>query len=87
MTKDFWSFVVYDNQPARCCKPISSSRVWQPERSRCHQPRRSVDVWFGPEAPKGRETDWVPTVPGKSWNVLLRLYGPEQHGRQDLEAG
>jgi len=38
----------------------------------------SVDVWFGPEAPKGHESNWVQTVPGKGWNVLMRLYGPEQ---------
>ena len=38
----------------------------------------SVDVWFGPSAPEGHESNWVQTVPGKSWNTLLRLYGPEQ---------
>jgi hypothetical protein len=29
-----------------------------------------------PTAPKGHEANWVQTVPGKTWNVLLRLYGP-----------
>jgi hypothetical protein len=38
----------------------------------------SVDVWFGPKPPKGHESNWVQTVPGKGWNVLLRLYGPGQ---------
>jgi Protein of unknown function (DUF1214) len=37
---------------------------------------KSVDVWFGPKAPTGRESNWVQTVPGKGWNTLLRLYGP-----------
>jgi hypothetical protein len=37
---------------------------------------KSVDVWFGPTAPKGHEANWVQTVPGKGWNVILRLYGP-----------
>jgi len=36
----------------------------------------SVDVYFGPKAPAGWENNWVQTVPGKGWNVLLRLYGP-----------
>ena len=36
----------------------------------------SVDIWFGPTAPEGHETNWVQTVPGKGWNVVLRLYGP-----------
>lgn len=36
----------------------------------------SVDVWFGPTAPEGHEANWVQTVPGKGWNVVLRLYAP-----------
>ena len=35
----------------------------------------SVDIYFGPEAPAGKEGNWVQTMPGKSWNVILRLYG------------
>jgi hypothetical protein len=36
----------------------------------------SVDVYFGPKAPAGKENNWVQTIPGKGWNTLLRLYGP-----------
>jgi hypothetical protein len=36
----------------------------------------SVDVYFWPKAPSGKESNWVQTVPSKSWNVILRLYGP-----------
>jgi hypothetical protein len=28
------------------------------------------------QAPSGHENNWVQTVPGKGWNILLRLYGP-----------
>jgi hypothetical protein len=38
----------------------------------------SVDVYFGPKAPVGKENNWVQTIPGKGWNVLFRLYGPLQ---------
>ena len=41
-------------------------------------PDTSVDVYFGPTAPAGHEANWVQTVPGKGWNVILRLYGPLQ---------
>jgi hypothetical protein len=40
------------------------------------RPDKSVDVYFGPKAPTGKENNWVQTIPGKGWNVLLRLYGP-----------
>ena len=36
----------------------------------------SVDVYFGPKAPQGKENNWVQTLPGKGWNVCLRFYGP-----------
>ena len=36
----------------------------------------SYDIYFGAEAPAGKESNWIQTVPGKGWNVLFRLYGP-----------
>ena len=39
-------------------------------------PDTSVDVWFGPTAPKGHEANWIQTIPGKGFNPMLRLYGP-----------
>ena len=36
----------------------------------------SVTVWFGPEAPAGKEGNWAQTMPGKSFNLMFRLYGP-----------
>ena len=36
----------------------------------------SVDVYFGPKAPAGKESNWVQTIPGKGWFMILRLYGP-----------
>ena len=36
----------------------------------------SVDVFFVPKAPAGMENNWVQTIPGKGWFMILRLYGP-----------
>jgi len=36
----------------------------------------SIDVWFGPIVPKNAESNWVKTIPGKSWYLILRLYYP-----------
>ena len=38
----------------------------------------SYTIWFGPKALEGHEDNWVQTVPGKGYMVLLRLYGPLQ---------
>jgi hypothetical protein len=38
----------------------------------------SVDIYFGPQAPQGKESNWVPTKPSGQFEILFRLYGPER---------
>jgi hypothetical protein len=38
----------------------------------------STDLYFGPNAPSGKESNWRRTVPGKGFFVMLRLYGPTE---------
>jgi hypothetical protein len=38
-------------------------------------PDKSVDIYFGPKAPDGKENNWIQTIPGKSWFAMMRLYG------------
>lgn len=75
--KDFWSVILYDNQTRSMIQtdqqfPMVSSQ----NKGLNVNADGSVDVYFGPEAPSGKESNWVQTIPGKGWNTLLRLYGP-----------
>jgi len=36
----------------------------------------SVDLYFGPKAPEGKASNWIPTLPGKRFFMLFRFYGP-----------
>jgi hypothetical protein len=38
----------------------------------------STDLYLGPKAPKGKEGNWLATVPGKGYFAVLRLYGPTE---------
>ena len=38
----------------------------------------SVDVYFGPEPPLGKEPNWVPTKPGPGFEYIFRLYAPTE---------
>ena len=38
----------------------------------------SIDLYFGPDAPAGKEQNWIPTVAGKAWFPYFRLYSPQQ---------
>ena len=38
----------------------------------------SVNIYFAPTAPAGKESNWVPTSADGKFEVLFRLYGPEK---------
>jgi len=75
--KDFWSVIVYDNQTRSMLQTDQKApSVSSQDKSIKTNPDGSVDVFFGPTAPAGMETNWVQTIPGKGWFMILRLYGP-----------
>jgi hypothetical protein len=75
--KDFWSVVLYDPQTR---SQLQTSQPFPSRNSLVNPPAAnadgSVDLYFGPTAPAGKEKNWVQTVPGKGWFTILRLYGP-----------
>jgi hypothetical protein len=77
--KNFWSFVVYDNQTRSMLQTDEQfPSIGSQKEGIVINPDTSVDVYFGPTAPAGHEANWVQTVPDKGWNVIFRLYGPLQ---------
>jgi hypothetical protein len=38
----------------------------------------SVDIYIGPKAPAGQESNWINTPAGKRWFPWLRFYGPQK---------
>jgi hypothetical protein len=75
--KDFWSFVVYDNQTRSVLETDQKSAgVDSNSPDIKANADGSYTVWFAPTPPAGKKGNWVQTMPGKGYNVLLRLYGP-----------
>jgi len=75
--KDFWSVIVYDNQTRSMLQTDQQAPSVSSQNKDLHvNADGSVDVWFGPKAPEGMENNWVQTIPGKGWFMILRLYGP-----------
>ena len=76
--KLYWSATAYDRATHALIRdmPHSSRAATTP----IVEPNAdgSVDVWFGPKAPEGKEANWVPTNPDGRFEVLFRLYGPEK---------
>lgn len=77
--RDFWSFMVYDNHTRSILETDQKSGGVDSKLAGMKVAADgSVTIFFGPTAPLGQENNWVQTMPGKGFNVLLRLYGPEQ---------
>ncbi|NOY42055.1 MAG: DUF1254 domain-containing protein [Planctomycetes bacterium] len=75
--KDFWSITLYDNQTRSMLQTDQQfPSLGSSKKGVVANPDTSVDIYFGPKAPKGKESNWIQTVPGKGWNTILRLYGP-----------
>jgi hypothetical protein len=39
-------------------------------------PDGSIDLYFGPGAPNGFESNWIKTIPGQGFFAMFRLYNP-----------
>jgi len=83
--KNFWSVTVYDTQTRSLLQtdqrfPAIGAGSGYPnvegqQRAEFNQDG-SVDLYFGPTPPQGKQRNWVQTVPGKGWFTLFRLYSP-----------
>lgn len=75
--KTFWSVIVYNTQT----RSMQQSNQRFPSVSSQDKDVQmnadgSVEVYFGPRAPLGKESNWIQTIPGQTWFLILRLYGP-----------
>lgn len=73
---NFWSIIVYDAQ-TRSMLPTSQvgSTLSSVFGGLDQNEDGSTDIYFGPTAPKGKEKNWLQTLPGKTWFICLRMYG------------
>lgn len=76
--KLYWSATVYD----RVTHALIRDQKWPSRGSTTPglqiNPDGSVDLFFGPKPPVGKESNWVPTQPGRGWEIMMRFYGPQK---------
>lgn len=74
---NFWAFTVYDNQTRSLLPTDQKSAGLDSNRPELKKnPDGGATVWFGSKPPTGHEGNWVQTMPGRGYFVILRLYGP-----------
>jgi hypothetical protein len=75
--RQYWSLVAYDRKTHSLIRNMSrSSRASNIPEVKSN-PDGSVDIWLGPEAPEGKESNWIPTDPEGNFEVVFRVFGPE----------
>jgi hypothetical protein len=74
----FWSMTLYD-VTTRCLIQNDTQKGDLSSRQKLQMNSDgSVDLYFGPKAPKGKKSNWVQTMPDKAWFPYFRLYSPTQ---------
>jgi hypothetical protein len=73
---NFWSIIPYDTQTRSVLQTDQRDTALTSNSGTVESNADgSVDIYFGPKAPAGKENNWVQTAPGKGWFTILRLYG------------
>ena len=76
----FWSLTPYDNETRSMLQPPAlppGRHPALPTPAAEANADGSTTIHLGPEKPEGvAEGNWIQTVPGKGWFIILRLYSP-----------
>lgn len=77
-TQQYWSATAYDRETHALIKNLDRASRASNDAAVQKEADGTVDIYFGPKAPVGKESNWVPTDPKRQFEVLFRLYGPTQ---------
>jgi hypothetical protein len=74
----FWSVTLYEAENA---SGLDNGQPF-PSLGKLNKPAMnadgSIDLYLGPKASDGKESNWLATVPGKGYFAILRLYAPTE---------
>jgi hypothetical protein len=74
--KDFWSVIVYSMETKSFIRNVKRVGLSSRDAKTMQvNDDGSYDVYFGPKAPEGKESNWIPTP--ERFFLLFRLYGPK----------
>jgi hypothetical protein len=72
----YWSATIYDRATHSLIRNLPRSSRSSHTAGLQRNADGSVDVYFAPVAPAGKESNWIPTSADGEFEVLFRLYGP-----------
>ena len=75
---EFWAVTVYNLETEAFFLNSTHLTVDSLDKAVRKNADASVDIYIGPKAPAGMESNWIYTPPGKNWYPWFRFYGPEK---------
>jgi hypothetical protein len=75
--RDFWAVTAYDLETASYIRNVDRGSIDSNMSELQRHADGSVDIYFGPTAPAGLASNWLPTDPDRRFFLLFRFYGPE----------
>jgi hypothetical protein len=75
--RDFWAVTAYDLESASYIRDMPKSSVDSTQDLQKNDDD-TVTLYFGPKAPKGKKSNWIPTNKERRFFMLFRFYGPER---------
>jgi hypothetical protein len=77
-TTQFWAVDVYDAATGAFIRETPVVGLDSYKTTLKKNGDGTVDVYFGPKAPEGKDSNWIPTRDGKPFFVMFRVYGPQK---------
>lgn len=74
--RQYWSATLYDRETHALIREMSHAARSSQSPGLQVNADGTVDLYFGPTAPAGKEANWTPTDPRGEFEVLFRFYGP-----------
>ena len=74
--EQYWSVTAYDRETHALIKNVIRASRASNNTEVQKNADGSVDIYFGPRAPAGNQSNWVPTDPAREFELMFRAYAP-----------
>jgi hypothetical protein len=74
--EQYWSLTAYDRQTHALIKNVGRASRSSNAADVQKNADGSVDLYLGPKAPAGNESNYIPTDPARPFELMFRLYAP-----------
>jgi hypothetical protein len=76
--EQYWSVTAYDRETHALIRNMARASRASRDAGLQKNADGSVDIYFGPDAPKGKDANWIATDPQHDFELMFRFYAPRK---------